>query len=78
MGVEGIHNDFDDDKCTSIIITHTPKGEKVLNELDNDIEFKSTDLEFAYQFNRAMYNSGVLKDSRKVIFDKIKNNEFFR
>ena len=77
-GVEGIHKDFDDDKGTSIIITHTPKGENVLNELAKDIEFKSTDLKFASQFNRAMHTSGVLKDSRKVIFDKIKNNKFFR
>ena len=77
-GVEGIHKDFNDDKGTSIIITHTPKGENVLKEIAKDIEFKSTDLEFASQFNRAMYSSGVLKESRKLIFDKSKNNEFFR
>lgn len=75
-GVEGIHEEFDDNKGTSLIITHTEKGENFLNKIGSELKFKKTDLEYASKFNRAIENSGVLKESRKYIYEKIKNKDF--
>lgn len=68
-GVELVDPEMDDDKGTSVIITHSPKGEGILEEILPDIRMHKVDVE------RILPPSA---DSRKSVAAHPRRESFFR
>ncbi len=73
-GIENIDASMFDDKGTSLVIVHTLKGQKLLNELSG-IDLKEENLDLALKYNSAMVISVARNANRdKFIADAQKYN----
>jgi len=80
-GCEKIFKDFDDGKGVSLVITHTKKGETLLDELDGEICCEKSDISTAIAFNSPLIlpvsphkkRSEFIEGVRKVGFTKTVN-----
>ena len=68
-GVDLVDSEMDDDKGTSVIITHSPKGEGLLEEILPDVRIHRTDVE------RILPPTA---DSRKSVIAHPERESFFR
>lgn len=70
--------ELDDNKGTSLIIIHTVKGEKLFDDIKEQLIYKEASIEKAIQHNPSIAFSASLNDRRKIFFDEISNGkEFF-
>ena len=75
-GIWDIDPKMDDNKGTSLILTHTSKGEKLFKTIAENIKCKQVTLEQASYKNQSMLKSAVHKDSRSVVLKTIAENDF--
>lgn len=75
-GIESTNLKLDDDKGTSIIIVNTDKGNKILQEIINDLKFEITNIKIATKANKNYYISASKNEYRKNFISEINNKNF--
>lgn len=73
-GIEKTNLNMDDDKGTSLVLIHTNKGKKLLEQIHQHIYIEEVDLEFIIKHNSAIVNSSVAHRNREKFFNKLKTN----
>lgn len=73
-GVQNIHNEFDDDKGVSLILTHTKKGKQIIEDISNNMEVISTDYEYSVKCNPSIVSPVNYNKKREKLFKNIDNN----
>ena len=74
-GIENIMPEMDDDKGTSLVILHSKKGEKLFNNIKDDIRCKEVVLEDAIKFNTSMIKSSNKNEKYDFFWDNIDKYE---
>lgn len=83
-GIWDIEPEMDDNKGTSVILVHTPNGEKLWRDIEPKIKSKEVTLEQASQQNQSMLISSKANANSKLAMCKIKDGkidtceEFFK
>ena len=74
-GVDNIHPEFDDDKGTSLVLINNVKGEKLMNEALDNVEYINTKYEEAIKFNPSIIRASIFKEfnRRNKFFKKLKD-----
>lgn len=67
---------MDDNRGTSLLLTHSKKGESLLDLVRDRIEIKQVSPEEAGRMNPAMLHSAIHKKERKAILDSIAQGGF--
>ena len=78
-GVQNVAPKMFDDKGTSLVLTQSPKGQKIFDEIKSDTNFAEVDCEKSLQFNPAAIRSCIkpknrdkfMKNIDKLPFDKL-------
>lgn len=70
-GVEKIDGAPDDDKGTSLILVHTPKGEAALRGLQDQVDCMEVSLEDALRYNPSAVQNAVLHPDRDAFFEAL-------
>ena len=66
--------DFDDDKGTSFVIAHSPKGQKIIENL-NACTIKEIDVDIGARHNPTLTKSVALPENRDAFFDDLTENK---
>lgn len=69
--VEKLHNEFSDDKGTSLVFVNTIKGKKVFDEISCYLKYKKTDFKYAVENNCAVSKSVKMNNNREKFFNMI-------
>ena len=83
-GIWDIEPEMDDNKGTSVILVHTPNGEKLWRDIEPKIKSKEVTLEQASQQNQSMLKASKANTNSKLALRKIKDGkidtceEFFK
>ncbi|HCC04312.1 MAG TPA: coenzyme F420 hydrogenase [Clostridiales bacterium] len=72
-GIKSIHPDFFSENGRSLILINNIKGEKIIQNIKDDIEFINTNLEFACSKNRNLIEPSKRKEQRNDIYMDIDN-----
>lgn len=75
-GIWNIDPKMDDNKGTSLILTHTAKGEKMMNAVSGNIKCERVCLEQAARENPSLLRSSVHKQNRDIILKTIESENF--
>lgn len=67
-GVQDREKDMDDDQGTSVVLVHTMKGKKLLQEISTTIKLKKTDLTYVISRNPSLKYSARLTPNRSKFF----------
>lgn len=71
-GIWDIDLEMDDNKGTSVVLVHSPKGKKLWSEIDSQIKSKEVTLVQASQENRSMLISSKANARRDIVLDRIR------
>lgn len=83
-GIWNIEPEMDDNKGTSVVLVHTPNGEKLWRDIESKIKSKEVTLEQASQQNQSMLKPSKANTNSKLVLCKIKDGkidtceEFFK
>lgn len=80
-GIATIHPDFYKKEGCSLILINSPKGEKFLNLVDNEIKRIPTNLDFASEKNKNLKRPSERNKRRDVVYldiDKLESNEYIK
>ena len=83
-GIWDIEPEMDDNKGTSVILVHTPNGEKLWRDIEPKIKSKEVTLEQASQQNQSMLKPSKANTNSRLALCKIKDGkidtceEFFK
>ncbi len=75
-GIWNIDPEMDDDKGTSLILTHTAKGENMMNAVAGNIKCERVTLEQAVNRNPSMLKSSEHKPNRDIVLKTIECETF--
>ena len=75
-GIWNIDPEMDDDKGTSLILTHTAKGENMMNAVAGNIKCERVTLEQAVNRNPSMLKSSEPKPNRDIVLKTIECETF--
>lgn len=75
-GIWDIDSSMDDNKGTSMVLTHSKKGEHLFNSILSRINCKPVTLEQASKMNPSLLYSSVHKEVRNQLLEEIRNNGF--
>lgn len=75
-GVEKMLPEMDDNKGTSLVITHSEKGKQLLNMIQEQIKYQKVDLDKAVSYNSAMLKSAPINPQRDSFLKEILSNPF--
>lgn len=75
-GIWNINPKMDDNKGTSLILTHTAKGEKMMNAVSENIKCEQVYLEQAARENLSLLRSSVHKQNRDIVLKTIESENF--
>jgi len=75
-GIWNINPKMDDNKGTSLILTHTAKGEKMMNAVSENIKCEQVYLEQAARENPSLLRSSVHKQNRDIVLKTIESENF--
>lgn len=67
-GIENIAPQFDDDKGVSLVINHTNKGNKIFEEVKNEIIYERTSMDDATKKQFALTSAATCKVDRNLAF----------
>ena len=70
-GIENKHPKFDDDKGTSLVLVNSINGQDVFNNVSCNMEFMTTDLNYAISNNPCIVRSVNYNPKREEFFKKI-------
>lgn len=68
-GINKLHPQWDDDKGMSLVVVHSPNGEKALEVIKKDMFIQRVELDEAIKYNKAMIKSVAMNKSRKCFFE---------
>ncbi len=74
-GVELVHPELKEQQGVSLVLTHSPKGEKMLNHIVQDVDIISTDLKRALNYNSAALQSVACPPKRATYFAEYKQTK---
>ena len=74
-GIWNICEEMDDNKGTSLVITHTGKGELILKEILSACKYVKMDINAVKQYNPSYYCSSKINKNREIAFKLIKSNK---
>lgn len=75
-GIWDIYPEMDDNKGTSLVLTHTNKGEELLQAIADIIKIQEVSLEQASQMNPSLLKSSQHKLNREFVLNSIAENGF--
>jgi len=75
-GVWNQHPEFDDNKGTSIVFTHSEKAIEILNEIKPQVECTEVDIEEAIKENPSMIASSKEHPKRSQFLKEISEDNF--
>lgn len=75
-GIWDIDPDMDDNKGTSLVLTHSTKGEEMFKAISSNIKSKSVSLEQASAMNPSLTQSVAHKPTREHVLYEISQNGF--
>ena len=75
-GVEKIMPQIDDNKGTSLVITHSTHGQQLLEQIRTHISYYETNLDEAIHYNSAMLKSASYNDKRNEILKIVSEKDF--
>ena len=75
-GIWDVAPEMDDNRGTSLILTHTLKGENLLKIISGNIKCKQVTMEQAAYKNQSMLKSSVHKENRSSVLKAIAENGF--
>ena len=75
-GIWDIDPEMDDNKGTSLVLTHSAKGEQLFEAIFNNIKYKQMTLEQASMMNQSMLQSSNHQPNRKQVLSKIAEEGF--
>lgn len=75
-GIWEIDSDMDDNKGTSLVLTHSKKGEKAFEAVRNRSRVKEFSLDDASRFNPSLLTSSACKAERDIVLAKIRTENF--
>ncbi len=75
-GIQNVAPELDDDKGTSLVLTHTEKGRQALETILDQTDWKAVDLTAALQGNPAMLRSAPRPAARDTFFTDMENMSF--
>lgn len=70
-GIWDIAPEMDDNKGTSLVLTHSKKGEQLFKAVFKNIKFKQVTLEQASRLNQSLLQSSVQQVDRTLVLNKI-------
>lgn len=75
-GVNKKHPEYDDDKGSSLVIIHSPKGKELFDSINKDLKYEKTNLDGALVYNTAMTKSVIKDNNREKFFENLDSLEF--
>ena len=75
-GVQNVMPEMDDDKGTSLVIVHSPKGQQIFETIKENLRFQTVDFELATKNNPMMMQSASDKKERKRFLIDIEKKPF--
>lgn len=75
-GIWDVVPEMDDNEGTSLVVTHSLKGENLLHSIKDKIKLQTVTMEQACQENPSMFYSSVHKSERKEVLNLIANDNF--
>lgn len=75
-GIWNQHPAFDDNKGTSVIFIHSEKGQSLINQIQDKIEYFDVKLSDAYQENRSFIYSSYPHEKREEFLANVNKDNF--
>lgn len=75
-GIWNVLPEMDDDCGTSLILTHSPKGEQALKAVSDRVRLQEVTLAQASQENPSLLSASQHKPDRREVLDRIAANDF--
>lgn len=77
-GIDFVDSTFNDNKGTSLVLTHNSKAEKIINELKNsyNLFLNETDYEMSIRYNKSYFNSVRMPVERETFYTDLNSLEF--
>ena len=75
-GIQNIDPEMDDNKGTSLVLTHDAVGEDLLKKVAGRVKIKQVTLEQASSENLSLLKSSVHKPSRDIVLKTIESEDF--
>ena len=75
-GIQKIDSEMDDNKGTSLVLTHDAKGESLLKKIAGHVKLKQVTLEQTSKENLSLLQSSVHRPSRNKVLKKIESENF--
>ena len=75
-GINNINPEFNDDKGISLLITHTERGEELLEKIKKYLMIENVDFEESVKYNPSMYKAAVKPKLRDEFFENLDKMEF--
>lgn len=75
-GIWDVAPEMDDNKGTSLILTHSEKGEQLFKTVSENVNYKQVDLEQTSKINQSMLCSSVHQSNREQVLYKIAQEGF--
>lgn len=64
---------MDDDKGTSLVLIHSPKGENIFAAIGNLIKYKQANYKEAIKYNQSIYQSARKPNNRNKFMRAVAN-----
>lgn len=75
-GIWNQYPEFDDNKGTSVVFVHSQKGQIILEQLSDKIDWLKVNLEDAYRENGSLVNSSMSHPGREEFLAQVKAENF--
>ena len=75
-GIWNQHPEFDDNKGTSVVFIHSEKGQSLINQIQDKIEYFDVKLNDAYQENRSFIYSSYPHEKREEFLANVNKDNF--
>lgn len=75
-GIWNQHPEFDDNKGTSVVFVHSPKGMALLEQIQDKMECLKVDVEDAYRENGSLVNSSQVHEGREDFLAQVTPDNF--
>lgn len=77
-GIQNILPEFDDDKGTSLVIVNSDKGDRMMEQIKDNLMWAEVDTLTAVSYNSAMLNSVTAHPKREEFLNKLDSVQFDR
>lgn len=75
-GIQNVLPEMDDDKGTSLVLTHSSKGTTMLDSISDNLRCEKVDTEVVSKYNSAAISSCKYNPKRDLFLKDIRNNDF--